>query len=660
MPTEAPYGKWVSPITPKTVIQSNIVFDDVIVDPITSIIYHIEERPDDGGRCVIVNTATNKDVIPSPYNARSAVQEYGGAAAIAYNGVLYFSNYADNRVYSVEEGEGTEPIPVTPENTKWRYANFAVHPGQTNLLVSILEDHTVDTPQTVVNTLCLINTETATKSTLVEGADFYATPVFNSSGTKIAWQEWYQPDMPFEGALIYIADVSVVNGGIELSNKTYVAGEKLNISATYPTWISDTKLIYTSDESNGFQNPFIYSTETGRATAALAKPIEQDFAEPAWHLGLYPYALQGYGSYGAFTAFQDGRNILYMLDLTKPSDPVPISDFPYTVAQHLRQTGPNTFVFTASMATAPGGVLLCTLSVPSFAPTYTVLKPSAGSVAPYDPYISPPRPQKLDRGDKPLYVVFYAPRNDDFVGPPGEKPPCVVHVHGGPTSMEPQVLNWQKMYFTSRGYAWLDVNYGGSSGYGRAYIERLAGKWGIMDIQDCQDAVSIIASQDLIDGGRAAVRGGSAGGYTTLSSITLAPNHRFYKAAISTYGGISDLVLLAQSTEKFELQYMYKLLGGSPEAIPQTYKDRSPFYNVVNPNTGEVNISVPLLMLQGNEDSVVPPDQAHKFLKEIADYAPNEKVSSHFYDNEGHGWHLASTIEDALKREHAWYDENLL
>ncbi|KAF9242826.1 Alpha/Beta hydrolase protein [Melanogaster broomeanus] len=659
MPTEAPYGKWVSPITSDTVIQSNIVFDDVIVDPITSIVYHIEERPDDGGRCVIVNTATNKDLfLPNTtYNARTAVQEYGGAAAIAYNGVLYFSNFVNNRVYAVKEG--SDPVPITPENDKWRYANFAVHPTQTNLLVSVLEDHT---PQPVANTLCLINTETATKSNLVDGADFYATPVFNPSGTKIAWQEWYQPDMPFEGALIYIADVYIVNGGMELSNKTYVAGEKLNISVTYPTWISDITLIYTSDESNGFQNPFIYSVGTGCATAALATPIEQDFAEPAWHLGLYPYALQGDGRYGVFTAFQEGRNILYILDLTKPSDPVPISGFPYTVAQHLRPTGANTFVFTASMATAPGGVLLCTLSAPSFVPTYQVLKASAteDSVAPYSPYISPPHATMLPRGDEPLHVVFYSPTNIDYVAPTGEKPPCIVQVHGGPTSMEPQVLSWQKMYFTSRGYAWLDVNYGGSSGYGRGYIERLAGKWGIVDIQDCQDAVSILVSQGLIDGGRTAVRGGSAGGYTTLSSITLAPNPKFYKAATSTYGGITDLILLAQGTEKFELQYMYKLLGGPPDENLQTYKDRSPFYNVVNPNTGEVNITVPLLMLQGNLDSVVPKEQAHNFLQEIADNAPDEKVSSHFYDNEGHGWHLACTIKDALEREHAWYDENLL
>ncbi|KIJ67214.1 hypothetical protein HYDPIDRAFT_107939 [Hydnomerulius pinastri MD-312] len=659
MPVEAPYGRWKSPIEPKTVVQSNIVFDDVIIDPITSVIYHIEERPDDGGRCVLVNTVTNTDIIPSPYNARSAVQEYGGAAATAYGGTLYFSNYVDNQVYAVEQGGA--PTAITPKNDKWRYANFAVHPTQTNLLVSILEDHTVDTPQTVVNTLCLINTKAGTnlKKDFVSGADFYATPVFNPSGTKIAWQEWYQPDMPFEGALIYIADVSIVDDDIVLSNKTLVAGKKLDISVTYPTWITDTKLIYTSDESNGFQNPFIYSTETKCATAALAKPIAQDFAEPAWHLGLYPYALQGDGSYGAFTAFQDGRNILYMLDLTKPSDPVPIPNFPYTVAQHLRQMGPQTFVFTASMSTAPGGVLLCNLAAPSFAPTYTVLKASGGSVSLYDPYISAPKPKTLDRGGEPLYVVYYPPKNRDFTGLPGEKPPCVVQVHGGPTSMEPQVLNWQKMFFTSRGFAWLDVNYGGSSGYGRDYIERLAGNWGVGDIKDCQDAVSIIASQGLIDPARVAVRGGSAGGYATLSSITLAPNPRFYKAATSTYGGISDLVLLAQSTEKFELQYMYKLLGGSPDKVPQTYQDRSPYYNVVS-KTGEVNISVPLLMLQGNLDSVVPPDQAHRFLKEIADKAPNEKVDSHFYDGEGHGWHLTPTIMDALSREFKWYEEHLL
>ncbi|KAI6018169.1 Alpha/Beta hydrolase protein [Pisolithus microcarpus] len=667
MPQRAPYGTWPSPITLETVVSSSIVFDDVLVDPITSVVYHIEERPDEGGRSVIVNTAKDRDVIPSDFNARDAVNEYGGAPAVVYGGTVYFSNITDGRVYSVEDKLGSQPSPVSPEDPKkqYRYANFAVHPVETNLIASILEYHPDENPQNVVTTLCVIDTATTTRTGLVEGADFYASPVFNPSGTKIAWQEWYQPDMPFEGALIYIADVCIINGAIVLSNRTYVAGKKLEISATYPTWISNTTLLYTSDESNGFQNPFIYSTTTGSARPALANPIDQDFAEPAWFFGLYPYALLGDGSYGAFTAFQDGRNILYVVDLTKPSDPVLIPDFPFVVAQHLKQSGPKatTFVFTASLNDQPGGVLLCTLgAAPSFAPTYEYLKRSAAQPVSNE-YISPPQPFTLCKdGDPngPLYATLYLPKNPDFQGLDGEKPPCITHVHGGPTSMTTQALSLQKMFFTSRGFAWLDVNYRGSSGYGRAYIERLAGNWGILDNQDCEDAVTILGDErDLVDSKRAAVRGGSAGGYTTLCSVTTAKNNKYYKAATSAYGGISDLELLAQATEKFELQYMYKLLGGSPKEIPEVYKARSPYYNVVD-SSGVPQITIPLLMLQGKNDPVVPEDQATRFLDEIKKKAPNEKLSYHFYDNEGHGWKQASTIKDALKREHEWYLENLL
>ncbi|KAI6127094.1 Alpha/Beta hydrolase protein [Pisolithus sp. B1] len=650
MPKRAPYGTWSSPITPETVVSSSIVFDDVLVDPITSVVYHIEERPDEGGRSVIVNTTKDRDVIPSDFNARDAVNEYGGAPAVVYGSIVYFSNLSDGRVYSVEDKEGSQPSPVSPEdpNKQYRYANFAVHPVQTNLIASILEYHPDQNPQNVVTTLCVIDTMTATRTGLVEGADFYASPVFNPSGTRIAWQEWYQPDMPFEGALIYIADVSIENGAIVLSNRTYVAGEKLKISASYPTWISDTTLLYTSDESNGFQNPFIYSTTTGSARAALANPIEQDFAEPAWYFGLYPYALLGDGSYGAFTCLP-GRS----------------QHFPFVVAQHLKQSGHNatSFVFTASLNDQPGGVLLCTLgAAPSFAPTYEYLKRSAAQPVSND-YISLPQPFTLCKdGDPngPLYAILYLPKNPDFEGLEGEKPPCITHVHGGPTSMSTQALSLQKIYFTSRGFAWLDVNYRGSSGYGRAYIERLAGNWGILDNQDCEDAVTILGEErNLVDSRRAAVRGGSAGGYTTLCSITTAKNNKYYKAVTSAYGGISDLEPLAQATEKFELQYMYKLLGGSPEEIPEVYRARSPYYNVVD-SSGVPRITTPLLMLQGKKDPVVPPDQATRFLDKIKEQAPNEKLSYHFYDNEGHGWKLASTIKDALKREHEWYVENLL
>ncbi|KAH7886673.1 Alpha/Beta hydrolase protein [Phlebopus sp. FC_14] len=654
MPLTAPYGKWESPITPDSIVQGNIVFDDVFVDPVTSVVYHIERRAEEGGRYVIINTKTNEDLIPSPYSARTGVEEYGGAAAIAYDGIVYFSHFADNKVYAVK-GDNS-PEPVTPENPKYRYANFTVHPVHKHLLVSILEDHTVDTPQTVVTTLCVINTNLKTVYPFVTGADFYASPVFNPSGTKIAWKEWYHPDMPWEGSLLYVADVLVQDQSLVVLNRAHVAGEELTKAVSYPAWSSDTKLIFTSDQSNGFQNPFTYSTITGTTELACSAPLQEDFGGPAWILGNYPFAILGDGDHAAFTAFRDGRNILYIVNLNQRSDPQEVKDFPFSVAEHVRRLSPTSFVFTASKSDAPGGLVLCTLTGPSFAPTYDMLK-SSTSTSGNEDYVSPPRPITLQRSGGPLYVVYYAPKNPRYSGSniPGEKPPCIVGVHGGPTALEAQVLNWSKMYYTSRGYAWLDVNYGGSSGYGREYIQRLAGNWGVVDVQDCKEAPSMLASApySLIDGSRVAIRGGSAGGFTTLASLSIPQDTSYFKAATSLYG-VSDLVSLAQFTHKFELKYMGKLLGGTPEEIPEVYDARSPVKHADR-------ITVPLLVLQGAEDKIVPPAQAESIVNQIkAQPGGEDKVEYHLFEGEGHGWRLASTIKQALRYEHEWYNKKLL
>ena len=348
------------------------------------------------------------------------------------------------------------------ENLKYRYANFAVHPVRHDLLVSVLEDHTVDTPQMVVTILTVINTARKAVFPLVVGADFYAAPVFNPSGTKIAWQEWYHPDMPWDGSLIKIADVLVQEDMIVVLNTTRVAGEQLTKSVNYPSWTSDTTLVFTSDELNGFQNPFTYSTQTGFAQLAIPESIKEDFGAPLWQLGNFPYALLddprgGNGKFAAFVAFRDGRNVLYIVSLSDDKHIVEIQDFPFSLVTRVNQSGGTSIVFNASKSDAPGGIFLCNFSGTSFAPSYQILKSSAPqSVSGNEAYISPPRPITLYRDEKPLYVVYYAPKNPNYSGSsiPGEKPPSIVHAHGGPTGIAAQVLSWERLYYTSRGYAW--------------------------------------------------------------------------------------------------------------------------------------------------------------------------------------------------------------
>ncbi|KAF9242812.1 Alpha/Beta hydrolase protein [Melanogaster broomeanus] len=635
----APYGKWESPITAESVVSGSITLDDVIVDPITSRVYHLESRSEDAGRYVIVDTVTTKDVIPSPYSAVSGVQEYGGAAAIAYDGTVYFSNTHDNRLYSVREG--SSPEPVTPDNQAHRYANFAAHPVKKHLLVSILEDHTVDTPQTVVTTLCIVNTQLKAVFPLVVGADFYATPVFNPSGTKIAWQEWYHPDMPWEGSLLYVADVLVQSDTLLVTNKTHIAGQKLDVSIGYPTWVDNSTLLYTSDASEGFQNP---------SSILLSPPVSEDFCKPAWSLGTYPYAILEGGKCAAFVAFRHGRHVLYVVDLTKASAPVEVRDFPFALAVPLRPVGSRSFTFVGLKSDGPGSVILCTLLGASFSPSYEVLQSSSASMENAN-FISPPIPKTLIRDGEPLHIVYYAPKNPNYAGSsvPDEKPPCIVGVHGGPTSFTSQGLSWTKVYFTSRGYAWLDVNYGGSSGYGRKYSERLKGNWGIVDVEDCIDASSILASDpySLVDGNRVAIRGGSAGGFTTLAALSISPNTKHFKAGCSSYG-VSDLLTFVKTTHKYELRYLEKLVGGTADQIPDTYKARSAVYHAEN-------ISVPLLVLQGSIDKIVLPSQSEDIVASIKQQpGGEERVEYHLFEGEGHGWKLASTIVEALKYEHAW------
>ncbi|KAG9315056.1 Alpha/Beta hydrolase protein [Chiua virens] len=634
MAQTAPYGKWESPITPESIVQGSISFADLFVDSVNNNIYHIEPRSEDNARYVIVDTLSQRDVLPSPYSARTGVQEYGGAAAVAYGGTLYFSNSADNRVYSIKAVGNAQPEPVTPDNPKYRYANFAIHP--------FWKITRIDTPQTVVTTLCVINTTRKAVFPLVAGADFYAAPVFNPSGTKVAWQEWYHPDMPWEGSVISVADVLVQADTILVLNKTRVAGELLTKSVSYPRWVSDTTLAFTSDELNGFQNPFTYSTVTASTELAIPESIKEDF---------------GNGKFGAFTAFRDGRNVLYIVSLSDKKGIVQIKDFPFSVASRVVQRNGQSIVFGASKSDTPGGIFSCTFSGSSFVPSYQLLKSSSPQATTgNEAYISPPQPITLYRDNKPLYVVYYAPKNPNYTGSsiPGEKPPCIVSAHGGPTSMAAQVLSWGKLYYTSRGYAWLDVNYGGSSGYGREYISRLAGNWGVVDIQDCQDAAKLLAAapHSLIDGARVAVEGGSAGGFTTLASLSVAPEPGFFKAATSSYG-ISDLVSLAQFTHKFELRYMDKLLGGTPQEIPDVYAARSPVNHADR-------IVTPLLVLQGAEDKVVLPEQAEKIVNTIIEHGGADRVKYRLFEGEGHGWRRAETIKEAVQLEHDWYDKHLL
>ncbi|KAJ7629481.1 alpha/beta-hydrolase [Mycena polygramma] len=640
----APYGTWKSPITAQSITKGSTKFTDVVVDPVTAMVYHVESRPSESGRCVLVDSRTGRDLVGKEWNVRTGVHEYGGAPAIVHAGVAYFSHFVDGRVYSVDVKEGSEPPAVTPESKIHRFADFDIHPKHPHLLVSILEDHSDTTsPSSVVNTLCIINTESQSVTSLVSGADFYASPKFSPDGTRIVWQQWYLPDMPWQGAEILIAGFDTET--LQVRDITHIAGQKTTHSVAYPDWATNTTLLFTSDKS-GYQNPWKYDVE---ASPVFTEPFDQEFGEPAWVLGRSSYAVIDDGKRALFSAFQDGRAVLYTVDIADGTRKR--VDNPYVGIQAMQRAGPDQVVFIGERVDAPSEIVLCSVRPDSSAVFSLVSQPSAGPGIPAA-LISVAQPMTLKAGTegRPIHVLYYPPTNPEYSGTSvaGEKPPCVVHAHGGPTSFAGQALDMMTQYYTSRGWAWLNVNYGGSSGYGRAYVERLASQWGVVDVEDCIQAAKILshAPYDLVDPKRLTIRGQSSGGLTVLGAVSMSSDVRTFSAATSCYG-ISDLRLLMDDTHKFEAGYGHQLMGGTSSEIPEVYKARSPV-------THADSIVSPLLLLQGDQDKVVPKEQSEAIFQSIQ--KRGGVVEYKLYPGEGHGWRKEENMIDALERELAFYE----
>ncbi|KAH9925016.1 alpha/beta-hydrolase [Epithele typhae] len=645
-PTTAPYGTWTSPVDVDLVVKSGVAATELLVDPITSTVYHMESRPEEGGRSVIVNTKTGKDVVGKEWNVRTGVHEYGGAAAVVYDGVCYFSNFSDGRVYKTKEGE--EPEAVTPESSYSRYACFAVHPTQPHLLLAVLESHKNPEPSKVVNQLSVIDTIKKTVTLFVAGSDFYCRPTFSPDGTHVAWQQWEHPDMPWEGSQVCIAEVTATSTDLSYRNKKAIAGKPGEISAGYPLWATNDLLLFVSDES-GYYNPWKYTISTRTAAAVLPAPLEEDFGEPQWGLGFNSGTpLDAAGETAVYAATRGGQSVLYLLDVVTGT--AQQLSCPYVALSAVHRAAPGIVVFKGELNDADGHIAMCTLTKTesSFDAAYTVLRQGDDAAAHLKGFVASPQGMTLvdDATGDPVHILYHPPTNPDFVGPEGEKPPAVFYAHGGPTSVVLQGLSWKRTWFTSRGYAWIDVNYGGSSSYGRVYRDRLRGNWGIVDVQDCATAaLQLSRARGLVDGQRMALTGGSAGGYTVLQTLCARPD--VFAAGASSYG-ISDFFTLAKFTHKFESQYLFKLVGGTPEEVPEVYTARSPVYHAEK-------ITAPLLVLQGSIDAVVPPEQSEKIVETVKQRGG--RVEFIVFEGEGHGWRKAENIRTALEKESGFYED---
>jgi dipeptidyl aminopeptidase/acylaminoacyl peptidase len=623
LPNIAHYGSWSSPITADLIVSESIGLSNVWLDG--QDIYWMEMRPAEKGRYVIVCQTPDGQVVdvnPAPFNARTRVHEYGGGAYTAHAGTVYFAHFADQRLYRQDAGQ--EPAPLTPAEVDLRYADFRVD-ARRNRLIGVREDHR-QAGREAINTIVSLPLDGAQHEgeVLVSGNDFYAGPRLSPDGQQLVWLTWNHPNMPWNGTELWLAPVR--DDGA-LGEATLIAGG-LDESIFQPEWSPDGTLYFVSDRS-GWWN--LYRRCDGRVEPVIR--MEAEFGLPQWVFGMSTYSFAGAGQI-VCTYTQQGQWTLATID-TGSLSLTPVN-MPYTEISSLHANA-NDAVFRGGSPTQAPAIVQLELASQAL----QVLR-SSSEVEIDTRYVSVPLPVEFPtENGLSAHAFYYPPHNPDFVAPVGETPPLLVEVHGGPTGASYSVLDLSIQYWTSRGFAVLDVNYGGSTGYGRSYQQRLEGAWGIVDIDDCCNGARYLAEQGKADPDRLIIRGGSAGGYTTLGALTF----RDVFSAGASYYGVSDMGALAEETHKFESRYLDKLVGRYPED-KAIYDARSPLYHAEH-------LSSPVIFFQGLEDKIVLPNQAEMMVDAMR---RNEVPVAYVpFEGEQHGFRQAENIKRSMGAELYFY-----
>ena len=638
-PHVAPYGSWKSPITSDLIVAGSIRLGAVRLDG--NDLYWSEGRPTEGGRSVIVHSAadgTVTDVTPAPFNVRTRVHEYGGGAFIVVDGVVYFSNFADQRLYQQQPGDA--PHALTPAE-EFRYAD-AVMDKRRHRLICVREDHTGGR-QEPMNDIVAVDLPTATGSVeqdggqvLVSGSDFYACPRLSPDGSQLCWLSWNHPNMPWDGTELWLADV---NPDGSLAEAQLIAGG-LTESIFQPEWSPDGVLYFVGDRNHWWNlyryRPAIESSAPGSSTPSSIEPLcpkSAEFGLPLWVFGMTTYGFESAQSL-ICTYVEDG--VQHLARLHTATLELTEIETPYASIDGLQIAG-SMAVFGAGSPTQPSAIARLDLQ------TGTVSELRRSSNLTVDSgYLSLPQVIEFPtEHGLTAYGFFYPPQNQDYAAPAGDRPPLLVKSHGGPTAATAATFSPSIQYWTSRGIAVLDVNYGGSTGYGRDYRERLKGNWGIVDVDDCVNGAQYLVEKGWVDSDRLCIDGGSAGGYTTLAALAF---RDVFKAGASLYG-VSDLEALARDTHKFESRYLDGLIGPYPER-EDLYKARSPI-NAIE------QLSCPLIFFQGDEDKIVPPNQAEMMVDALK--AKGLPVAYVLFAGEQHGFRKAENIKRALDGELYFY-----
>lgn len=614
------YGAWRSPLSAADVSGASLRFGLVRCDE-AGAVYWSEGRPAEKGRCAIMRWAggdESEELLPPPYSARSRVHEYGGGEFSVTDNEIYFINAEDQDIYRVQPGAAPERIAQEPD---FRFADIAVDTRRNNLIA--VAERSVEGEQQPENLLVSIDLATAPKAAvtpLAEGNDFYANPVLDPAGEKLAWLAWDLPDMPWDSAKLYVSDIG---GDGSLGTAVCIAGD--DESAVFqPEWTGDGKLTFVWDKS-GWAS--LYQYDNGKIEEVASDGA--DYSRPLWAFGMRSYARTNEGVIAA--PYQEGQVKL---------GPLGGSDWP--ISGTLKSV--DTLV-------ARNGEVAALVSTDEMAPAVAAIGRSeityirtGGAVALEAGDISRGEPISFkNRDGEEVYGLYYPPANSLYSGWPEEKPPILFTVHGGPTGMGDRGLKLKTQYWTTRGFGVFDTDYSGSTGYGRAYMRRLDGLWGVKDVSDIADAAAYMVAEGFGDPDRLFITGSSAGGMTVLLALA---DHDIFAGGTCTYG-VTDLAHLLKFTHKFEAGYLYRLMGVEPG------DDDSPIFAERSPVNKADKIQKPLIFFQGLDDKVVPPEQSRRMVEALR--ANGVDVEYFEFEGEAHGFRQASTIRTVLEREYAFY-----
>lgn len=623
--TRATFGSWESPITAESITGAVVSIKEPGTD--NDAIYWLEGRPAEKGRSTLFRLKNGEisEITPAPFDVRSRAHEYGGGSWTATDGIVLVSNGTDGRIYRVTDAGLT---PITAEGP-WRFADLLIDTHH-NRIIAVREDHSMKGIE-AINTLVQLELDGPNNDggqVIVSGTDFVASPALSPDGMQLSWLQWNHPNMPWDGCELWYSDVDEDGTLRHIHHVTGGTSE----SIVRPRWNNTGLPVFASDRTGWWQ---LYADRGDDGILPIMAPCEAEFAQPQWVFGMSTWDFTADGrvvcAWNRNGEWQLGRLDVAMTDIHT-------YELPFTTISDVHvQESTNTVIFLAGSPTRSTGLVQLDIETGDWA----YLRQA--TVEEFDTeYMSVPQPLSWrSEGGATAYGFYYPPTNKKFSGPEGELPPLIVESHGGPTSQTNSTLNLKRQYWTSRGFAILDVNYGGSTGYGREYRNRLQGTWGIVDVDDCVTGAEYLADQGLVDPARLAIRGGSAGGFTTLAALT---STQVFAVGVSYYG-IGDLEAMARDTHKFESRYLDGLVGPLP-AEKRKYIERSAVHHVDR-------LDAAMLLLQGLDDKVVPPNQAVMMADAVRQ--KGLPVAHIEYEGEGHGFRRAETIQHSTLAELAFF-----